>query len=353
MSAPRVLVPRLRMPWWSPSSGYDQLAERLACQVVLPSRRLAPLAASRLAYPIARARCPLPWYPRDWFEVELQLLWATARRKGGVVHLLASEGDLWFTRHVRHFGGRLVATYHAPPALLRDRMEVRHWRTCLAAVDRVVIVSDSQRAFFAEYLPDDRILTVPHGVDTEVFAPGPDVADTPPLCLTVGHWLRDVSVLAGVYALLRAEWGSRLRLVVVCAEEFAEEYRSVGHGVEIRTSVPEPDLVALYRAASVVLLPLTDATANNALLEAMACGRAVVATDVGGTAEYLGPAGVLAPPGDVAAHAAAVQGLLHDPERRRALGAAARRRADRFAWPRGAARLADVHGELLSRPVDR
>lgn len=344
-------MPGLRMPWWSPSSGYDRLADRLDCQVVLPSRRLVPLAASRLAYPAARALCPFPWYPPDWFEVEAQLLWAAARRKGLLIHLLASEGDLWFTRHVRRLGGRLVATYHAPPALLRGRMELRHWRTCLATVDRVVIVSESQRAFFADHLPDDRILAIPHGVDTDVFSPGPDVADRRPLCLTVGHWLRDVHVLEGVYARLRAEWGSQLRLVVVCAEEHADIYRSVGHGPEIRTSVLEHELVALYRAASVVLLPLTDATANNALLEAMACGCAVVATDVGGTAEYLGPAGELAPPGDVAGHAAAVRALLRDDLRRRALGAAARQRASRFAWTRVAARIAELHDELLSRPM--
>lgn len=324
-------------------------------QVVSPSRRLTALAASRLAYPIARARCPLPWYPPDWFEVEAQLLWAAARRKNPLIHLLASEGDLWFTRHARRLGSHLVATYHAPSALLEERMESRHWRTCLAAVDRVIIVSESQRAFFADYLPDDRILHIPHGVDKDAFSPAPGAgpaADGRLLCLTTGHWLRDVRVLEGVYARLRAERGDRVRLVVVCAREHADCYRSVGHGLEIHTAVPEHELVALYRAASIVLLPLTNATANNALLEAMACGCAIVATDVGGTAEYLGPAGELAPPGDVMAHGTAVQALLDDGARRRELGSAARQRAGRFTWTGIAVRVADLHRELLARPVD-
>jgi glycosyltransferase involved in cell wall biosynthesis len=56
-------------------------------------------------------------------------------------------------------------------------------------------------------------------------------------------------------------------------------------------------------------------------------GRAVVAVDVGPAAETLGEAGVLAPPDDPAALAAACISLLRSPNRRRALGEAARRRA--------------------------
>jgi glycosyltransferase involved in cell wall biosynthesis len=62
----------------------------------------------------------------------------------------------------------------------------------------------------------------------------------------------------------------------------------------------------------------------------MACGRAVVAADAGGTPELVGRegAGVLVPPGDAEALAAAVRGLLDAPERRRLLGEAARRRIE-------------------------
>jgi glycosyltransferase involved in cell wall biosynthesis len=66
----------------------------------------------------------------------------------------------------------------------------------------------------------------------------------------------------------------------------------------------------------------------NAVGEAMACGRAVVAADAGGTAELVGGggAGVLVPPGDTDALAAAVRELLEDPGRRDRLGEAARGR---------------------------
>jgi glycosyltransferase involved in cell wall biosynthesis len=63
----------------------------------------------------------------------------------------------------------------------------------------------------------------------------------------------------------------------------------------------------------------------------MACGRAVVAADAGGTAELLGReghTGVLVPPGDPDALASAVQALLADPVRRERLGSAARNRIE-------------------------
>jgi glycosyltransferase involved in cell wall biosynthesis len=69
----------------------------------------------------------------------------------------------------------------------------------------------------------------------------------------------------------------------------------------------------------------------NAVGEAMACGRPVVAADAGGTSELLGrdgEAGLLVPPGDPDALALAIGGLLADRERRERLGAAARHRIE-------------------------
>ena len=74
-----------------------------------------------------------------------------------------------------------------------------------------------------------------------------------------------------------------------------------------------------------------------ALLEAMQCGKAVVATDGYGMRDLLGEgdAGVLVPVDDIPATAAALETLVQDPARRRALGDAARRRVEsRYTWER-------------------
>ena len=62
------------------------------------------------------------------------------------------------------------------------------------------------------------------------------------------------------------------------------------------------------------------------LIEAMSCGRATVSTDVGGVREAVGDTGLVVPPRDPAAMAAAALELLGDPVRRRAMGEAARLR---------------------------
>jgi glycosyltransferase involved in cell wall biosynthesis len=80
----------------------------------------------------------------------------------------------------------------------------------------------------------------------------------------------------------------------------------------------------------VVVHPSLNEIFPNAVGEAMACGRPVIAADAGGTAELVGSegAGVLVPPGDADTLAAAVRELLDDPERRRRLGEAARQRIE-------------------------
>jgi glycosyltransferase involved in cell wall biosynthesis len=81
----------------------------------------------------------------------------------------------------------------------------------------------------------------------------------------------------------------------------------------------------LLARADVVVLPSLHEGMSNAVMEAMAARRAVVATDVGGTPELLGDHGILVPPADAGALASAIGGLLADPRRRASLGAAARR----------------------------
>ena len=83
--------------------------------------------------------------------------------------------------------------------------------------------------------------------------------------------------------------------------------------------------------------------------EALACATPVVASDVGAVAEVVSPpTGLLVPPTDPEALAAAILGLLRDPARRRALGAAGRERmVERFAWPIAARNTVRVYERVV------
>jgi glycosyltransferase involved in cell wall biosynthesis len=88
------------------------------------------------------------------------------------------------------------------------------------------------------------------------------------------------------------------------------------------------DVPRFLQSVGVAVLPSHSEGMSNALLEYMAAGRAIVATDVGANAAVLDGAGVVVPPGDDQALAEAIMGLIRDPERSNRLGAAARRRVE-------------------------
>lgn len=106
---------------------------------------------------------------------------------------------------------------------------------------------------------------------------------------------------------------------------------------------------ALARA-QIFLLPSTSEGLPVALLEAMAHGRAIVASRAGGIPEVMtdGVDGVLVPPGDAPRLAEAVRELVADPERRAALGGAARARAERLNEEEVSGRLDSLYRELSS-----
>ena len=106
-----------------------------------------------------------------------------------------------------------------------------------------------------------------------------------------------------------------------------------------------PELRRLFAEADLFVLPTLADCTPLAIVEAMAAGLAVVATDVGAISEQVvdGETGLLVPPGDPADLGLTLAGLLDDPGRLKAYGAAGRRRAERcYDGPRNYATLMDL-----------
>jgi glycosyltransferase involved in cell wall biosynthesis len=109
------------------------------------------------------------------------------------------------------------------------------------------------------------------------------------------------------------------------------------------------DVAGLLAAADLVVHPSHADALPTALIHALAAGVPAVATRVGGIPEIVGDgAGVLVPPAEPAALAAAVRALTGDPGRRQEMGEAARERfADQFEGTAWARRLAALYAEVL------
>lgn len=110
------------------------------------------------------------------------------------------------------------------------------------------------------------------------------------------------------------------------------------------------DIPALIAGMDVFVLPSINEGMGRVLVMAMALGKPIVATRVGGVAELLadGEAGLLVPPRDPAALADATTAVLQDATRARALAEAGRRRAPRYSANAMLQALAKVYREVMS-----
>ena len=218
-------------------------------------------------------------------------------------------------------GGRLAPLYRLTERLV------------FPLATAVIAVSDEERSTGQAVLGPRaaRIVVNPNGVDPCRFSPEGPVADrsNDPLIVCVGRLCHARAPDVAVAALNFMRTPSvRLRLVGDGEDRTATEKLvnalSLNERVEFCGFRPEPapDL----RAADVVMIPSRYDGMALILLEAMACGAAIVATRVPGTSA-LGGAGQLVPVEDPESLAQAVDALLADPQQRRTLGAAARKRA--------------------------
>ena len=105
-----------------------------------------------------------------------------------------------------------------------------------------------------------------------------------------------------------------------------------------------------YARASMYLCPTTKASFGITLLEAMACGTPLVVSDITGFRELVGGSteALLVPRGNPTAWASAIVRLMADRPRLAAMGAAGRRKAETYAWPRIAARVMEVYRRVMA-----
>ena len=110
---------------------------------------------------------------------------------------------------------------------------------------------------------------------------------------------------------------------------------------------PTSQLLDLYRKSHLLLLPLNDCTANNAVLESMACGLPVFTTEVGSIRDYVDDScGRLVPLHDADCLVDALIQADEDRDLLRRMGAAARAKAEQFSWPRVAERMLDFYRQI-------
>jgi glycosyltransferase involved in cell wall biosynthesis len=210
----------------------------------------------------------------------------------------------------------------------------------------VIFENESDRDFFLGrrlLRPEQTQVIHGVGVDLAKFRPTPALdtipltrdADATPLVVLPARmlWDKGVGVMAEAARLLKQRRAVRVALVGASdpgnpariPESTLQQWAAEGW---VEWWGFNRDMPEVYRQAQVVALPSMGEGLPTALLEAAACERPIVATDVPGCREVVldGETGLLVPPNDPAALAAAVERLLDDPALRRRLGKNARQR---------------------------
>jgi glycosyltransferase involved in cell wall biosynthesis len=284
--------------------------------------------------------------------------------------------------HLVHLGngikpnldGVIAARWAGVPCIAHEKGLVKYTpfdRLWARAVDTTVCMTDAVREhLIAQGVRGTRLEVVHDGIDLGSFRPGRDRSEMrtalglAPENLAVGMavnvqpWkgqdvtLKAVAALAPEFPALRcvlaggivrgAEWFHERIQEYVAAERLGDRVRFLGS----RSDVPD-----VLNALDVVIhASVTPEPFGRILIEAMALGKPLVASAAGGVLEIVedGRSGVLVPPGDAVALAAALRRLLADSALRDALGAAGRRRAyDHFSVEHFANAMQGVYDQVL------
>jgi glycosyltransferase involved in cell wall biosynthesis len=202
---------------------------------------------------------------------------------------------------------------------------------------RLVVAASRALAAQARALGAREVRVIPPGVELPESVPEPA---EPPHVLFAGRLSREKGILDVVAA------ADGLPLVVVGDGPLrAQVPQAVG-------MLPHDELLPYYGRAAIVACPSRREGFGVVCAEAMAHGRPVVASAVGGLLDLVvdGETGLLVEPGDVGALRAALQRLLGDAELRRRLGAAARERArEQLSWDAATAATLAAYADALRR----
>jgi starch synthase len=354
-------------------------------------RRLADVQVSCFGAPREGATAYNPPAELADANFSLQTLGVDLAMAAGASGVEIVHSHTWYANLGGHLAGLLhgiphVVTAHSLEPRRPWKLEqlgggyrISSWieRTAYLAADAVIAVSDGMRTDVLDCYPDldpDRVHVVRNGIDTELYRPDPgtDVLERlgvdpdRPYVLFVGRITRQ----KGVGHLIAAAYDFDPDIqVVLCAG--APDTPEIGTETEVAVAalqavrsgvlwvadmLPRAEVVQLLTHAAVFVCPSIYEPLGIVNLEAMACETAVVASDVGGIPDVVveGGTGSLVHYDAREPHAfevdlsAAVNELVRDPDRCRAMGLAGRARAiEAFSWATIAEQTLAIYSALL------
>lgn len=239
-------------------------------------------------------------------------------------------------------------------------------RFTAALSDRIVCVSENVAKYAEQtiHLPPEKLVVVPNGVDPNDYRSLPSKAEArnlsqlPDSALIIGaigrmHRVKGLSILLRAFAQL-AELHRTVHLLFVGEgpdrQLLIDQAQDFGLNSKVTFLAFQKDIPKLLPALDLFVSASLHEGMPNAILEAMAAGLPVVATDVGGTPEVVqdGQTGFLVPPGEYEALAISICKLLEDPDLRCRMGKEGKERvAKNFSIEQMTQQFEQLYEQLL------
>ena len=282
-----------------------------------------------------------------------------------IVQTFFESSDLWGGLVVKLFSRAHLVWSRRDMGILRAAKHRLAYRWMRRAPARVLAVSEQVRRFTLEVdgVAPERVHTVYNGLDLPHFPTTKATLKTTSelfKIVTVGNIRRvkghDILIRAAAQIVARYPGASVYLAGEVLEPEYFLELQALVEELKLRHHIHFvgglADLRPFFAEADLFVLPSRSEGFSNAILEAMAAGLPVVATDVGGNAEAVadGRTGTIVAADNAPALAAAMLALLSDPERLRRLGETGRQRVVKhFTTEAMMSRVAEIFGALLAQ----
>ena len=239
-------------------------------------------------------------------------------------------------------------------AFLKTRFKWKYlYRKLECKADLFHTVSQFSADRLAHFFPDikSRLRVIHNGISPQFFGPitpageayfqGLGIAGRPFILLPGGlHYRKNAELVLQAWPMLsRRNPDLVLAIVNHSNPGYIERAKALGDNVHILGFVPDEGLRTLYSRAQIVWFPSRYEGFGMPVLEAMACGAAVVTSEASSLPEIAGNAALMASPSCAREHAELLEGLLQDDSCRIELGERGRARAARFTWDNAAEQL--------------
>lgn len=272
------------------SGGYDQLSISTAGKNFSRSGK-GSIINRTLRYIWRKVSTPnknlVGYNSEDWLA-ECKLAIYSIIKKPEIIHVLYGDEQLDLTLDIKKITkSKLVATFHLPTErdCVKNRFE-KNDKNIINLVDSVVVVATSQIPDFQRWFGLNRVFFIPHGINTKIFSP-PKIRIKKNIIklICVGDHMRDFEAVHCIMDECQ-RLGLPVRLDLVTPKDKSDLFYGCKN-ISYYNNISESKLIELYQQADALLMPVSGATANNAILESLACGTPVISTNTGGITDYL------------------------------------------------------------------